>query len=522
MKRLTFAVLMLLAASAFAQQLNETVNVEVIQVPVYVVGPDGSPIRGLKKDAFELYIDGYPKPIEYFDPVDVTAPAKDDEPRRESERRLYLLLFDLSCASDDCRALPGRIVRAQKAAAAAVDRSSLDSDLFAVATYTSNRGVQFTTPFLRDRAAVRRAINTLSVSALSDPLGLAITKAERTAWMRESTTDISDQVNATLNTSSDLAALEMASAMIGGIANQDNVREPLKRVIEDQFANFAAVATRLGALEGQKHVLYFSQGFNSELVHGGAGPGLPNPYGPSGFDSRALGKMQAMFEAFRAAGVFLHSFDILGIRSDVNTSFNNDSLQMLAHGTGGEFVHNRNNFALAVTDLTKRQQVAYLLGFDRRDLIRGKILVKVRGVPRGTHVTYRQGFGGTAPKDHIDSLQLADIVINDLPQTGVAMSMGYTSPSAIVVAISRNDIMPQLVAGDSWIETILYVFDQAGTAVVAKQKRIEFNEEIRKQDGPIVIGQRLELPPGQYVAKAVTRIGGTNSVGFARTEFKVE
>src|SRR2546428_7427347 len=119
MRRSLFGVLMLLAVPGFAQQLSETINVEVIQVPVYIFGLDGSPVRGLKKEAFELWVNGGQKPIDYFDPVDVTvSPGATDMPRPERERRLYFLLFDLSCARDECRGLPGRIARAQKAAAA--------------------------------------------------------------------------------------------------------------------------------------------------------------------------------------------------------------------------------------------------------------------------------------------------------------------------------------------------------------------------------------------------------------------
>lgn len=519
MKRFVLGIALVVALPVFAQQVTETVNVEVIQVPVYVVGADGNPIRGLTKSAFHLYVDGYEKPIDYFDPVDLAAPLKADEKRPERERRLYLLLFDLSCAREDCMGLPGRIARAQKAAAIAVDRSHRESDLFAVATYTASRGVQFATPFLRDRLAVRRAIATLS-SGSSDPLGLTLTATQRANWMREEINDASQEAKEMIAVKDDQAAQEIAQTMIGGAANQDNVHEPLRRETENEFENFGAVAERLAKLEGQKHVLLFSQGFDSTLVHGGSDP-VPAVGVAGGTDARGMAKLQRMFDAFQAAGVFLDTVDILGLRPDFDSGFANDSLQMLAHGTGGEFVRNRNNITSAITDLTARQQITYLLGFDRRDLMRGKISINVDGVPRGTHVSYRQGFGPPAGGHDVDPLQLADIVINDLPQTGVNMVVGIHN-GAVIVGISRKEIVPQLVAAEPWIETILYVFDQNGSAVVAKQKRITFDAKTRTESGPIVIGQHLQLPPGQYTAKAVTRIGGTNSVGYAKADFKVQ
>ena len=521
MKRLFVGFALLVASAAFGQTVSETVNVEVIQVPVYVTGPDGNPIRGLSKDAFHLYVDGFEKPIDYFDPVDLAQTvAKNDERRPERERRLYLLLFDLSCAREDCMGLPGRIARAQTAAAAAVDKSHSDSDLFAVATYTLNHGIMFATPFLRDRVAVHRAIATLSSTSANDPLGLTMTATERASWMREEIADASAEAKEMLASRLDQANEEIRQILIGGVANQDNVKEPLRRETDNELVNFGVLAGRLAQLEGQKHVILFSQGFNSELIHGGKNPVSSDPLTAGGTDAAGMSRLHEMFEAFQTAGVFIDAVDIVGLRPDVDTSYNNDSLQMLAHGTGGEFVKNRNDFAAAITDLTVRQQSVYLLGFDRRDLMRGKITVRVDGVPRGSRLSYRQGFGGPADAHHLDPLQLADVVINDLPQTGVSMAIALSNGS-ILVGVSRKEVLPQLVESEPWIETILYVFDANGVAVVSKQKRIRFDEEMRRKAGPIVIGQKVQLPPGKYVAKAVTRVGGTNSMGFAKMDFEI-
>jgi len=183
-------------------------------------------------------------------------------------------------------------------------------------------------------------------------------------------------------------------------------------------------------------------------------------------------------------------------------------------------VKNRNDFTAAITDLTRRQQMVYLLGFDRRDLTRGKITIKVNGIPHGSQLEYRQGFGEPGGNHNIDPLQLADIVINDQPQTGVTMALAVQN-NAVIVGISRKEILPQLVEADPWVETMLYVFNKDGNAVLAKQKRITFDQKMREQHGPIVIGQKLALPPGEYTAKAITHIGGTNSVGFAKASFQV-
>ena len=51
------------AADAHAQ-VRESMTVEVVEVPVYITTADGQPIRGLTRDAFQLFVDGRPQPID--------------------------------------------------------------------------------------------------------------------------------------------------------------------------------------------------------------------------------------------------------------------------------------------------------------------------------------------------------------------------------------------------------------------------------------------------------------------------
>ena len=60
-----------------------------------------------------------------------------------------------------------------RAAAQSLEHSNAATDFFAVATYSSNHGVQLAAPFIRDRALIRRALSTLK-PAQRDPLGVAL------------------------------------------------------------------------------------------------------------------------------------------------------------------------------------------------------------------------------------------------------------------------------------------------------------------------------------------------------------
>lgn len=513
MRKLGFILLIAAALSAQAQ-VRESVTVEVVQVPVYITTSDGKPVTGLTKDAFQLSVDGHPQPIEYFDTFDFGAaqpgaPAPAERTRRE--RRLYLLLFDLSFAT------PGSIGRAQRAAQQAVAHSNPATDLFAVATYSSNKGVFFLSPFLSDRVAVARAIYTLKSSSAQDPLGIALASAERAKWVTAM-----EQGGAVSGSNDDLSTFlgtEVADTLKGGQINQDNLAMPAARLIEFQLEGLGDAAARFAALEGQKHVLIFTEGFESTRINDIKAKGRP-----PNLDAHLVDLVKRMHDIFVSAGVTLDSVDIKGLRHTFN-DLDNDALYMLSKGTGGRVIDNRNDLVAAVDTLVQSQRTVYLLGFRQGERKRGRISVRVNGLPRGAEVSYREGFGYVAPKGGLDSLQLADILLNDVPQAGVALSAGVrTSDTGAEVAVSfaRAEVVPQLLDASPSVEFLFYIFNDRGGAVGFKAKRINFTGAGRVTTGYLTLNEPFDLPKGKYIAKVLLRISGTKSLGFVRRDFTVD
>ncbi|HEY8182000.1 MAG TPA: VWA domain-containing protein [Thermoanaerobaculia bacterium] len=488
------AVIACIALSASAQ-VRESITVEVIDVPVYVIDRDGRAVRGLTRDAFTLLVDGKARPIDYFDTIDFGSEQQSPIAERpQRDRRLYLLLFDLTFA------VPARLAHAQAAAEKAVDQSNSATDLFSVATYDSHRGVSFVTPFLLDRVAIKRALYTLRSSTSRDALGLTITKDEREVWKD-------------LATPTDEASAAMLEAIMGGVANQEMASAPTARLIEHEFDAVGEAAKRLAAMEGQKHVLFFTQGFESSLVHGfGVGSGPPQ------IDANLMARMNDMHKRFRAAGVILDSIDIAGLRHTFDYR-DNDALWLVARGTGGQVVVNKNDLVAGITDLTTAQQLVYLLGFRRTDNRAHRIDVRVKGAPRGSNIYYRTGFG-EPQKASVDALQLADIMLNNVPQTGFEVALEVSSSADAVVRFSRAEVVPQLDEKTPAVDAMLYVFKTGGEIVASRAKRITFWPRSRAK-GDIEVREHFDLPPGAYVAKALLRIEGTNVLAFARREFTV-
>jgi VWFA-related protein len=496
MNRIACVVFLFLIASAVAAAERDTTTVEVVQVPVYVAAR-GDAVRGLTRDNFQLLVNGKPQPIDYFDVVDFAAPEAASPRRDPRQRRLYLFVFDLVFSA------PHSILRAQKASAQFIDAAPA-SDLFAVASFTTNHGIDIAVPFTRDRVAVRRAISRLRDADGADPLRLAMSQPERAAIT--ASPGIFD------------GGIE---ARAGSWLIQEMI-EPMRRIVEDQTNQLAETATRLAPLEGQKHIVLLSDGFDSARALGGlfrapaqrvsfSGP----PARPTHFygDPRVSGGLIDMHRAFNAAGVVLDAVDIAGLPGAFDRH-DNQALYALTHDTGGSVADNTNDLRLAMERLTGRQRVVYLLGFHapRTGRQENSIRVKLRNAPGSSQATYRQSYAATMPKPSAtDGLRLADILQNDIPQTGVSVTA--TAAAAARGATVTVDIpTAELKAlGGARGDALIYIYSGAA-AVAFEQKAIDA--------GNARLTQTFALPPGRYAAKVLVRWDG--ALGFARTDFMVE
>jgi hypothetical protein len=179
----------------------------------------------------------------------------------------------------------------------------------------------------------------------------------------------------------------------------------------------------------------------------------------------------------------------------------------------------------SLRNLAQSQEVSYLLSFRRHDLAEGTITVKVRGLPSGASVHYRTGYGVATAKKAVDQLMLADIVTNDVPQSGIDMD-GFVKPAKggaeLSLRFPREQVVAQLDPNDPAVEVYMYIFDTKGGSLKFVSKRIRFDAQAREGTGRVGLRETFELPPGQYVAKALVTIHGSSAIGFTRGEFTVE
>src|SRR4051794_11404287 len=132
------------AATAFAQ-LKESINVNVVEVPVTVVDGSGNAVRGLTKANFKLVDQGKERPISSFETIDLSLVQSAVAPMNPAARRNFMLLFDLSYST------PKSLTRAQEAARKFVASSVQPRDLVGIGTIDVEHGFRLLTAFTIDR-----------------------------------------------------------------------------------------------------------------------------------------------------------------------------------------------------------------------------------------------------------------------------------------------------------------------------------------------------------------------------------
>ena len=488
----------LLALPLFAQTHSETITVEVVDVPVYVYNANGA-IENLKKDDFELYVNGKRRSIDYFDPIDFRAPAGSDTtaapvvPRDIRDRRLFLLVLD--CAFSR----PEAVDRARRAAAAMIDASA-PADYFSVATFTSKNGVQLLVPFTNDHAVAKRAAMALQPSSVHDPLSITISATERENTILMAILDGADSRGGP-------ESLDPVIKSLIGEAARDSASMPINRLIEDQVIDFSAIAKRLGAFEGYKHVIVMSEGFTPT-----------NAYR----EPRLMAGLRSMASAFRAAGAVVDAVDVGGTMDSetFRNSFQNDALRMMARETGGQFIQHENDLGKALNSISTASAAGYRLGFNMpKDANKGDntIDVKVRNVPSGTTLSFRRGFSTTIGKPLPgDGLLLADIILNDVPQSGATPRIQFAERPFVEVVVPARQLLAANDGKPVNADVLLYVFDAKRAVVEFKEKKIVVPADAKRD---IALRDALHLPAGSYTIKALLRAG--DSLGFAKQTFAI-
>jgi VWFA-related protein len=541
---------MMCAGTAFGQ-MRETVNVNVVEVPVTVVDSSGNPVRGLTTANFELYDGGKKQPITSFDKIDFVSKEAVSaiSPMNPAARRSFLLLFDLGYSS------PKSLARAQEAARRFVSTAVQPRDLVGVGTIDNDHGFRLLTAFTTDHDLVAAAINDPSGFRGNDPLQIG-----NKTFVADLTNGAGATTSPTMTEGQRPGAAAAAQEMAERQQQMTRSNEQYVRArVEKQVDYLADLAKTLRAVPGRKQVILLSEGFDAKYLQGrdvrdteaaardnsavmSGQPWLVDNDARYG-STASLSTLDRMAKAFRSSDVVLDAIDIQGVRvqNDIASGSNlnsNAGLHILSGPTGGEVFQNSNDIKNNFDRMLHAQEVVYVLGFQAPTSSPGKFHdLKVKLVNSSGRVFYRMGYYENGGESAVErALTTAEVIVNDIPQDDVHLAAfaapfpGANGNAQVPVILDLNgaDLAKQAKGNMASAEIFVYAFDSEGIVRDRLYQRLTLDMkkvgERLRTSGVRYYGT-LMLPPGTYAIKSLVRAGepdkkNPNEIekrGFART-----
>lgn len=445
---------------AFAQQseFQDSTEVVLVEVPVTVT-KGGEPLRELSASNFELSDNGKKQKIIGFEAVDLKFGDLEGDARLPAAaRRHFLLLFDLAFTR------PEAIIRARETAREILDQLH-PTDLVAVGSYSSVRGLITVIGFTGDRRQAELAVDSFGLPELleqeDDPLGLIL--GQRAGTDPEEWQALADQK---------VREILLRANAAEQVNDQKTRALTLSR-------NLEGISDMLGQIDGRKHLLYLSEGFDSRLLTGGqnvAEAQATNRASESGelwdvnsenrFGNTQVQNLTSGMQAtFRRNDCVLHTVDLSGGRRQTRDRRNPESyedainlqnsavgitsvenaeqastadgfagrsnesgLVNLSRNTGGMHFRNLKHLQEGLEGLLERHSLTYVLSFQPSkinfDGAEHQLKVKLKGAPRGSRLLHRKAYN--APKPYIEipvrdrRMNAAELILGGQDGGGVA------------------------------------------------------------------------------------------------------
>ncbi len=531
-------------AQSAPSPVRETASVSAVEVPVNVIGRDGRPVAGLTAADFELWDNGKKQTITGFEIVDLNLPAapsasgadKSGVVSQPAARRHWLIVFDLSYTS-----LTG-LLRAREGAEAFVHRAMKASDLAAVATLSVDTGWKLLANFSADKKQLTAAIRTLGLPGLtarsSDPLGLVFTAP----------TAMTPDYTGT-NPRSALMAEDMKElqAALQKPATDSQARGKVSELMK----SLAGMGRILDSVRGRKHVLFFSEGFDTRHLSGSTpmtgGSGVtfdrsaPTNETANAAVSGEVWKVdsdarfgssstrnvfsQALSE-FKRSDTVVDAIDISGLRAAGDVSNNlrpgsgTDALFAMASATDGDFVRNANQLGGEIEKLVERTGLVYLLVFQPTERIKPGSFheIRVKTKPAGARVLARSGYYERRPFAALSSIERVlasgDLITGGTKENSLSADLlcaavpgeGPLAQVPVVLDIAGGP----LLAGQPRVALQIYAYaiDSSGTLADYLSQEMTLDIALvreKLESGGIKFYGVLTLPEGEYTVRSLVR-----------------
>jgi VWFA-related protein len=513
------------------------VRVNLVLVRVVVRDDKGKVVSNLKKEDFQLSDNRKPQVISSFSvemPVSHVTAAKTDSPESSSEgtaakgpelpQRFVALYFDdLHLSTSDA------LVSRQ--AATKLFNAMQADDRFAIASTSGQVQQDFTADRGKLDDAVQRILpRGLSRSSPTDCPPITFYEAYEILDVHDPT---ALQV-AVQDVYKCIASADPRSAqnMVEAAAQRELLFGESQ--LQITYQNLEALIRRLSALPGQRIVVMMSPGFFVTPVMHWSGEII----------DRAT-KANIVLNAIDARGLYVSSvYDASDSApaSPLKTQFKlqeeltqDEILGALADGTGGLFIHNRNDIDQGLLQAAAEPEVSYLLGFAPQNL-------KLDGQYHNLKVTLtskqkwalqaRHGYFAprgesnleTAAKEEIQQAVFSQEEMHDLPVE--CRTQFFKGASGVHLSVVAHVVTKELKfrkadeRNRDQLTVTTAIFDENGNMLTGKQTVLEMQlkEETleRVNRTGLNVKSSFDLQPGSFLVRIVVRdsegaqMGATN------------
>jgi VWFA-related protein len=532
------------------------VNTELVQTDVTVLDKQGRFVDGLRREQFELSVEGKPQAISFFEPVIAEKSAADRETAKDDARQPGATIVPSAGGApergriifffvDDVHLAPENLIRARKGLLDFIDGDMRQNDQAAIVSTSGQVG--FLQQLTDNKAVLREAAARLSNRRNPETYAGKVPISEYDA------AQVGEHFNRELFTYLVLATaaefqsdLVTAARMVENRVHQINAQS--RMTTTNTLGALLGLMRSSAPLPGRKIVFFMTDGFVAD-------PRVSNIVEMLKQITKTAAQVGAVVYSIDARGTFANtatdasqngypdytgsvSRNLLG-----ETTATQEPLQILAADTGGRAFLNSNSFQDSFARALDESSSYYLLAWRPVDegqrSGKSRIVVSVKGRP-DLKVRVRRGFieapttpavkrpamdnkaaaSTAAPDDELRAALGALYPLRGLP---LALSVGYINSAKngptllasmqIEAAALRRDSGSE--AGKTEVDVLGVAIDDRGALASFKQK-LTIDAEAKSTSGQAVVwNQQLPLAPGLYQVRVAVRERTSGRTGSA-------
>lgn len=534
------------------QEQNEDViriSTDLVQTGVSVFDKQGRFVEGLKKEDFELKVDGKPVEVGFFERVSAgsareeaqlaeargdsrvkvqNAAAKDAAVATTPERGRVMVFF-----VDDTHMAPDSLKRVKDVITRFIDKEMGPNDMVAIACSSGQIG--FLQQYTNNKDVLKMAVSRLSYRNYA-------TRDTEQPLMTDSQAMSINQGDKAMTSFFVLETMRMWN--IPRPTAEERVAHRARILLQQSSAfsratlsSLETLARRSAGLPGRKLVFFISDGFALDVRN-----------------SAMLDRMRSIADASIRAGVMIYTMDARGLVTDMMDAttesvptgsvalalrvVGEDVLNKLAADTGGRFIHNTNTLGPEVSKALNETSTYYLLAW-RPEATGGgrkfhRIEVRIKNRP-GLSVRVQRGYfettptaqeaksaGAGAPADPLRNAINSLIPKRDIP-TRLALSYMDAPPGGSTLVASMKvetvglNFQQPSGRNAAVVEIAGTVFDDKGKALDGFKQRLTVTPPSSADARPpdIIYNYRTTLKPGLYQVRVAALDSASGQMGSA-------